>query len=197
MTATLGIFVGGAALRMHGVAKGLIAPSEGAAAPVERALGLATSLGLPCVFVGRNDLYERAFPHVLAIADDPAGIGPLGGLRALCHRVGTGAVIALACDMPSVPVSVLRRLADPSSRAFALLPRGNGGFWEPLCARYDAARLRPALDAAVAAGQHSLQRFLACSPVRELTLDDEERAALVDWDCPADLPPGARGPRLC
>jgi molybdenum cofactor guanylyltransferase len=191
---TLGVFVGGAARRMNGLPKGLIAPSPGAAAPVARALACADALGLRALLVGEHSAYAQAFPDVSVLADDPTGIGPIGGLRALCRAARAGAVIALACDMPYVPASLLQRLATTDSRAPALLPRGAGGFWEPLCARYDADALLPALDAAVAAGEHSLQRLVSRIGARELTLDASERAALFDWDCPDDLPPSAQRP---
>jgi molybdenum cofactor guanylyltransferase len=191
---TLGVFVGGAARRMNGLPKGLIAPRPGAAAPVARALALADALGLSAILVGEHAAYAHAFPDRTRVADDPAGIGPLGGLRALCRFAQGGAVIALACDMPYVPAALLQRLASHPGPAPALLPRGAGGFWEPLCARYDAGAVLPALDAAVAAGEHSLQRLLARIGPSELTLDAVERAALFDWDCPGDLPPSASGP---
>jgi molybdenum cofactor guanylyltransferase len=191
---TLGVFVGGAARRMNGLPKGLIAPSPGAAAPVARALAFAEALGLRALLVGEHGAYTQAFPDVRVLADDPAGIGPIGGLRALCRAARGGAVIALACDMPYVPATLLQRLASPGAPARALLPRGAGGFWEPLCAHYDADALLPALDAAVAAGEHSLQRLVARIGASELTLDAAERAALFDWDSPGDLPPSACTP---
>lgn len=194
VTATLGVLVGGAARRMDGLPKGLIRPAPGAPSPLERLLAIADKLGLPAVLVGRAQAYERAFPMRTALADAPAGVGPLGGLRALCQSVGQGPVIALACDMPDVPESVLARLAGHAGASIALAPRGAGGFWEPLCARYDAVRLLPHLDAALAAGQHSLQRLMAQVEAEELPLADDERASLNDWDARADLPPGACEP---
>lgn len=191
---TLGVFVGGAARRMNGLPKGLIAPAPGLAGPVARALALADALGLRAILVGEQAAYAHAFPDRAWVADDPAGIGPLGGLRALCRAARGGAVIALACDMPYVPESVLARLAGHAGASIALAPRGAGGFWEPLCARYDAARLLPHLDAALAAGQLSLQRLMAQVEAEELPITDDERASLCDWDARSDLPPGACEP---
>jgi molybdopterin-guanine dinucleotide biosynthesis protein A len=68
-----------------------------------------------------------------------------------------------------------------------LAPRGASGLWEPLCARYDGARMSAPLERAVAAGVRSFQRLFAQLQVSELALAPHERATLVDWDRPEDV----------
>ena len=145
---------------------------------IERALRIGTEVGLTPVLVGDASPYGHLARGVPRVADDPPGIGPLGGLRALLRR-GTPA-IALACDMPYVDAEVLRRLvAAPVAPLVA--PRGS--HWEPLCARYGAEAL-PVVERAVTAGEHSLQRLFARLEVIELPIPDR---LLRDWDRPEDV----------
>jgi molybdopterin-guanine dinucleotide biosynthesis protein A len=190
----VGLFVGGAARRMGGAPKGLIRPGPDSQTILARQVQLALELGAEPVLVGRATDYARAFPTLRALADEPAGIGPLGGLRALCLLAHEGPFLALACDMPYVDAELLRRLMRTQPSAAALAPRGDGGFWEPLCARYHAARVLPAIELALQAGELSLQRILSRVGAVELPLSEAERRGLIDWDAPRDLAPEAELP---
>ncbi|MEZ4255586.1 MAG: NTP transferase domain-containing protein [Polyangiales bacterium] len=75
-----------------------------------RWIGLADAVGLvPCV-VGDAAPYaallaelerKRGAP-ITRIVDSPAGVGPLGGLRAVLAHAGDATVVVVACDMPAV-----------------------------------------------------------------------------------------------
>lgn len=94
-------------------------------------------LGLSPVLIGRHEAYAEL--GLTLIADDPPGIGPLGGIVALLRTAGDATVLALACDMPHVTGALVERLlAAPEATVVA--PR-IGEKWEPLCARYDAPRV--------------------------------------------------------
>jgi molybdopterin-guanine dinucleotide biosynthesis protein A len=179
-----GIFVGGAGQRMGGRAKGLMT-APGGGNLVDRWRSLLGAAGIDrVVLVGRHAAYASV--DLETLADDPAGIGPIGGLAALLACAGAGQALALACDMPFVSRALVERLiAWPDAPVVA--PR-RGGLWEPLCARYDAARVLPRIRRAVAAGRHSLQPLLHEAGAFELPLDPGEEAQLRDWDSPADLP---------
>jgi len=97
----------------------------------------------------------------------------------------------VACDMPYVSAPLLARIAHSPSTASVLAAR-SGDRWDPLCARYDAKVVRPALDALIAAGGRSFQQLLATLAVEELTLSAAERDALRDWDTPEDVLMAAR-----
>ena len=182
-----GIFVGGKASRMGGLAKGLLPAPEGGEPLVVRLARLATELGLEPVLVGSDARYAEALPALRAVPDQPPGIGPLGGLSGLLEAAQDGPVIALACDLPRVSRGLLAKLASHPSRAAVLAPRGQGGFWEPLCARYDATLVRAPLAAAIARGVRSFKQLFEMLPVEALELSDAERAELGDWDTPEDL----------
>lgn len=174
-----GLFVGGRASRMGGIHKGLL---EVNGEPiVVRLVRVCRSVGLEPVWVGpRDDVYARAVPGLRELPDAIANIGPPGGLLSL---LAEGSAIALACDMPFVSAELLIRLRDEHPSAPALAPRFDG-FWEPLCARYDA-RVRQDLERAIAAGTRSLQPFLSALPATELALTNRDE--LRDWDTPEDV----------
>jgi molybdopterin-guanine dinucleotide biosynthesis protein A len=180
--AIAGVFVGGAGARMGGAAKGLLAAPEGGTI-LDRWVTLLGRAGVEVVLVGRHASYATSGLETLD--DEPAGIGPLGGLVALLRRAGSGRTLALACDMPFVsPTLVARLLAAPPAPIVA--PRREDR-WEPLCARYEAGQVLPHALERVASGQYSLQRLLDVTGATALPLDPTETRELRDWDTPQDL----------
>jgi molybdopterin-guanine dinucleotide biosynthesis protein A len=169
---------------MGGVAKGLL-DAPGGGSLVARSCALLRAAGVDeIVLVGAHEAYAHLGLTVLA--DDPPGIGPLGGLVALLRRAAGGRALALACDMPFVSLELLRRVLDAAPGAPALAPRLDGR-WEPFCARYEAAVVLPVALRLVAAGERSLQRVLDQSGARSLELREGEAAQLGDWDTPGDV----------
>jgi molybdopterin-guanine dinucleotide biosynthesis protein A len=174
-----GIFVGGRATRMGGIAKGLLRVDGEPL--VVRTVRVAREVGLEPVWVGLHDAgYRAAVPGLREIADAPRGIGPLGGLAGLLAH---GSAIALACDMPFVSAALLARLLHEQPHAKVLAPRFDER-WEPLCARYDAS-ISATLAAQINAGTRSFQRLFAALPVERFALD--ARDELIDWDTPDDV----------
>jgi molybdopterin-guanine dinucleotide biosynthesis protein A len=184
----VGIFVGGAATRMGGIAKGRLATPGSQRTIVERLVQLARARG-EAVWVGRSDAYASL--GLEALADEPAGIGPLGGLNALLvegARRGADAVVALACDLPYVSEALFERLLTHAPEADALAPKQDGK-WQPLFARYRPAPALAAAEAALAAGERALFSVLRRLGERavELPLSESEAAELADWDEPGDV----------
>lgn len=177
-----GIFVGGRGVRMHGVAKGLLRAPDGVAIAT-RTMGLLDAAGAECVLVGEHPAYAPL--GVRALPDDPSAEGPLGGLLAFLAWAGERAAIAIACDMPRIDASLVRRLVD-APPATIVAPR-RGGLWDPLFARYDAAGVLPLARSLAARGERRLQRLLDAAGAAPLELTEEERARLVDWDRPEDV----------
>ena len=186
----VGIFVGGRGLRLGGVAKGNLTLPSGEKL-VERLLASCaeTLPDAPVVLVGAAEAYAAL--GLPALADAPAGVGPLGGLRALllhARTLGCAHALALSCDLPYLGAGLLARLAAEAPEADFLAPR-EGELWQTLVARYGVASL-PELEATLAAGDRALQRFVARLGARavELPVEAGERAELRDWDTPADAP---------
>jgi RimJ/RimL family protein N-acetyltransferase len=181
--AIAGIFVGGAGERMGGIAKGLLTTADGVTL-VERTRTTLARLGLGVVLVGERPEYEGL--GMDRIADQPAGVGPLGGLLALLAYAGQGRVLAFACDMPFVSGELVERLLVESPKAPILAPR-RGGRWEPLCARYDPARVMAPALALARSTDRSLQRLLCGVGAEVLALGGREADELRDWDTPDDV----------
>ncbi|MDP9000298.1 MAG: molybdenum cofactor guanylyltransferase [Myxococcota bacterium] len=184
MTSELaGIFVGGRGTRMGHVAKGLMRTADGMSI-VERWRMMLERLGIRVVLVGVADAYVGL--GIEALPDEPHGIGPLGGLVALLRSATEGVVLALACDMPFVSSAIVERLIAAPSGAVIVAPRSDGR-WEPLCARYDVARVLPMARALSRNTDHSLQRLLDDAGAIELPLAPHEVNELRDWDTPGDV----------
>ena len=175
MSAVLGVFAGGASRRM-GRPKALL--RRGGVTLLERACRLGGALGLETVVVGRRPELSGLGRPVLE--DDPPGVGPLGGLRALLRHADGAPGLALACDMPFVDADDLRLLLEAEGTIAA--PRRDGR-WEPLCARYGPGAL-PLIDAQLAAGRRALQTLLDAADTRVVDVPPDH---LVDWDAPEDI----------
>ena len=134
-----GVFVGGAGKRMGERAKGLL-EAPGGGTLVDRWLSVLHEAGVARVLlVGRHPAYRTL--GLETIDDEPSGVGPIGGLTALLRHAGASRALALACDMPFVSAGLVQRLiAAPEAPVVA---PWRDGRWEPLCARYDAARVLP------------------------------------------------------
>jgi molybdopterin-guanine dinucleotide biosynthesis protein A len=171
-----GIFIGGRSRRMGGVPKALLRLPSGETL-LERAVRVAREAGLEPVLVGSVE-GARA-EGVRALADAAHSRGPLGGLVALLEAAEGAPVVALACDMPRVDAALLGRIASEAPGAAVLAPRRNG-LWEPLCARYDSARVWALAAARLAAGDLALQRLLAAASAVPLVVENE--ALLEDVD---------------
>jgi molybdenum cofactor guanylyltransferase len=190
----VGIFVGGRGLRMGGVSKGLLV--RDGRTLVERLVEACHAAAAPhrladLYLVGNAAAYAHTALPVLA--DDPAGVGPMGGLRSLLRSAAAAGrdAVALAVDLPYPSIDLLRRLYLEQASAVAFAPR-EAERWQPLFARYRPTAALPALEAALAAGKTSLQEVFAglaggSGPVAELVLGAAERASLKDWDRPSDM----------
>lgn len=184
----VGVLIGGRGRRMGGKIKAELPVPGSSERIVERSLRIAREADLACVLVGAQPAmapFDDAPPR---LADDPAGIGPLGGLRALLREAGKRPALVLGGDMPFVSAGLLTRLARHESSAAVLAPRDpEADRWQPFFARYDAPRVLPVLDRALSEGARSFQALFARLEVEELVLDEEERALLRDWDTPDDV----------
>jgi molybdopterin-guanine dinucleotide biosynthesis protein A len=178
---------------MGGAAKGLL-EAPGGGTLLDRWVALLRGAAADVVLVGEHPAYAGHAAGLEVLADDPAGIGPMGGLVALLARgvegLGAGAsdargrVLAVACDMPFVSMDLVTRLvAAPDAPIVA--PRRDGR-WEPLFARYDATCVLPAARRRVASGALALQGLLNEAGAVALPLEPRELAELDDWDTPGD-----------
>jgi len=177
-----GVFVGGGGTRMGGQPKGLLRTPDGVTL-VERLRGVLVALGAEVVLVGASEAY--ASMGLPTVADDPPGVGPLGGLAGLLRMAGVRPTLALACDLPYVSTALVERLLQ-AAPATIVAPMRDGR-WEPLCARYDPQQVLPVVARLLVARRHALQALLDEAHAVALPLSTQEALELRDWDVPADM----------
>lgn len=197
MEPVAGIFVGGRASRMGGVAKGLLVSPDGEPI-VLRTRRLLERAGARCVLVGRHPAYASL--GLDALGDDAGAEGPLAGLLALLEHARGGLALAVACDMPYVTSDLVARLLEAPPAPIVAprrLVRKDGTtreLFEPLFARHDAARVLPLARAFASAGGRKLQLLFEAAGACPLELEPGSLDALRDWDEPSDLQkPAPRG----
>jgi molybdopterin-guanine dinucleotide biosynthesis protein A len=186
----IGIFVGGAGKRMGGVAKGLLPAPNSSLTLVERLLAVCASAapGAQLYLVGSSPAYEAL--GVPQLSDNPAGNGPIGGLRSLLLRAradGCTSALALACDLPFLDETVLALLLEPMTRA-ARVPVYDEHF-QPLAAAYAPQPTLAAVDRALGLGKRALMHVLdqLGEDLEQVELDAVQARALRDWDTPEDI----------
>ncbi len=136
---------------------------------------------------------RQATARVVMVANDPdtfavlglemrpdlqPGMGALGGIHtAVCwaEEAQCRAALVVACDMPFVPVALLRRLVDELGPGEIVAPASaSRRRLEPLCAGY-GIDCRPAIEAALARGERHVISFFKDVTVRTLPKDEVAR----------------------
>ncbi len=187
----VGILVGGRGRRPGGVAKGLVNAPDPSTPLIERLLQELASAppGAPVALLGRSTDYTAL--GLAQLTDNPADIGPLGGIVSLLEfadGLGARAALALTCDLPRVDGALLRRLAREQPQAAALVTT-QLGVRNPLVARYSVEQALPAARRIARTGARSVQAVLdeLADGVHALSLTADEERKLADWDVPEDL----------
>lgn len=143
------VLAGGASSRMGRDKAGLELDGETLAA------GAARRLVAVCAEVALADRGRQLVPGLPSLPDGP-GRGPAAGLLGAARAFPGRPLLALACDLPRVPVPLLAELGRTFESAGAdwVLPRWRGGS-EPLCALW-GPRALAALEDRVARGIYAL-----------------------------------------
>jgi molybdopterin-guanine dinucleotide biosynthesis protein A len=187
---SIGLFVGGAGKRMGGVAKGLLPAPAGSETIIERLLGVCRRAAPAATVYLVGNAAPYAALGLSALQDDPAQIGPLGGLRSLLLRAraeGSSAALALACDLPFLDERVISLLIAPLTGA-ARVPFSEGRL-QPLAAAYAPGATLGAVNRSLALGKYALMHVLdqLAHEVERVAFDAASARALYDWDTPEDL----------
>ena len=145
------LVAGGRAVRMGGVAKGMLRlEGEPMAARTLRLFGRLFAASL----VVANDPRPYAALGAPIVGDRIPRRGAPGGLHAALHAAATPWVFTAACDMPFVSEAGVALLHARREGALAVVPRFAGRL-EPLHALWSRGCL-PALEAALLEGEPSL-----------------------------------------
>jgi molybdenum cofactor guanylyltransferase len=162
-----GILAGGRATRFDGVNKGTLV--VGSAAIVDRQLDVLRQVSHDVFVIGRDDPAWTS-RGLRVFADEMPGAGPLGGIYTAILHSPSNRTLIVACDMPFVSASLLRRLAAVDD-ADVVIPRHARGY-EPLCAIYSRACAEDIRDRLVR-GINEASRLPTGVRVAELDVDDD------------------------
>ncbi len=140
----------------------------------------------PLFLVGQSAPYAAL--GIPQLDDAPAGVGPIGGLRALLLRAcadESELALALACDLPFLDETAISALIVPFS-SVTRVPFVEARL-QPLAAAYAPAAALAAVDRSLALGKHALMHVLEQlgSALERVHFDDAQ--ALRDWDTPEDI----------
>ncbi len=162
---------------------------------LRRSVDLLRSMGCEVVISGRDP--ERAgacgtIPDVDApwLPDEIQGVGPIGGIISGLRHVAAP-LLVIACDLPLLDATVLRRLLDfrrkrPAGAVMSTFVQMDTGFIESLVAVYEPAAL-PLLEASCEAGMFKLSRAIPHELRHELPYGEDERHFFFNINYPRDL----------
>lgn len=181
------ILAGGRARRFGGRDKSSL--DVGGASILERQLAALRSVAGRILVVSGNParFQERGLD---AVADLVPGAASLGGIYTALTHAATEHVLVVACDLPFLTASFLRRLTTEARHADeAVVPRSADG-WQPLCAVY-ARRLADTARRQIEARRLKIVDFLASTRVREIgpdaiAEDDPDGLLFFNVNSPAD-----------
>jgi molybdopterin-guanine dinucleotide biosynthesis protein A len=187
---TIGVFVGGRGSRMGGVAKGLLRTPNDDQTLIERLVRQCARAAPGCTpfLVGAAAPYAAlGLPE---LSDNPSGIGPIGGLRALllrAHADDSALALALACDLPFLDDATISAIITPFS-GLTRVPFVAGRL-QPLAAAYAPLSALEAIERSLAQRKHALMHVLdQLGPQLErIDFADQHALALRDWDTPEDI----------
>jgi molybdenum cofactor guanylyltransferase len=112
------------------------------------------------IVISSNDVDNYRFLNIPVVPDRYPGRGPLAGLHAAMLQNAYSLYIVLACDLPNLHVSLLRRLISFTHGFDAAIPRTWDGRAHPLCAVYRRTCL-PVVEKALLRGANKvIETFL-------------------------------------
>jgi molybdopterin-guanine dinucleotide biosynthesis protein A len=134
--------------------------------------------------------FSELFPEVLLVTNNPEqynflpcrkaadiypGLGALAGLHAGLHNAATPYIFAVACDMPWLNSSLIRRLAALHNVADVVIPQVENGL-EPLHALYGKQCLQP-MEEVLSAGR---RRIISFFPQVRVQYFGQDQIAAID-----------------
>jgi molybdenum cofactor guanylyltransferase len=180
LDATAVVLAGGASSRM-GREKSLL-DIEGIPL-IERVLGQLRGRFRE-VLISAEEAEAFRFTGVRVITDPAPGQGPLMGISVALEEAEADAVFVVACDIPDIDHSVLRRLFDASRGADCAVPRRSDGKWEPLFSMWRRSAL-PAVREVLSSGRRKID---AAFPLLTLAIVDIGEARwLRNLNTPEDV----------
>lgn len=107
------------------------------------------------VLVSSDDVSGYGFLGVEVVPDRVTGKGPLMGIASALRASTNHVNFVIACDIPEVDISFVRRMVRESRGFDAVVPRTGPARYEPLFAVYKKSTLA-AIDKAIASGNYRI-----------------------------------------
>ena len=104
------------------------------------------------ILISANDTETYSFLEYPVVPDQFVGFGPLAGLHAAMRFQESALYILLACDLPNLSISLIRKMIALSDGFDAAIPRTRNGMAHPLCAVYRRTCL-PHIEKALKKGE--------------------------------------------
>ncbi len=182
------ILVGGRSRRM-GANKALLTLVPGGPTMVELVVSAVQAVSNDIVLVG-SPADRNRYPALPWLADSPAGVGPLGGIRAALAASHTDRLLVVACDMPLLNPTLLRYMVSCAFDHDALVPQVAGRL-HPLHAIYHRSSL-PRIEEYLSAGESRVQGWfpgarIAVIPESTVARHDPALCSCLNLNTPADL----------
>jgi molybdenum cofactor guanylyltransferase len=174
------VLAGGGSTRM-GRDKALL-PYHGTTLVEHVASAVQAASGSAATIIGDPDRY-RCFGYPV-VADQVPGCGPLSGVYTALSVTSTDWNLVVACDMPAITATTLRKLLEHAtvSGRSCVAAVGPSGEPEPLCAVYHR-RCLLVLDRAIREKQFKMRDLL---PSLEVELWTVDAASVANVNTPAE-----------
>ncbi len=170
MNATAIIMAGGKSRRMGRDKSMLMVNGE----PVIKHIFKQLHTHFSQVLVSSDDVSKYSFLGVEVVPDEVTGKGPLMGIASALRASINDVNFVIACDIPEVDISFVRRMVRESKVFDAVLPRTGPSQYEPLFAVYKKSVLTM-IDKAIAAGNYRIIEPLSDCKVNYIDLDRTEQ----------------------
>jgi molybdopterin-guanine dinucleotide biosynthesis protein A len=132
---------------------------------------------------------KQSYPASTAVvADNWAGVGPLGGIATCLNQTRSTLLLVLAIDLPRITPGFLMKLLAKSKAGCGVVPVHQERF-EPLIAVYPGAALRVALDQLQQGDyvlQHFIHKLLEAGLMIGYDVELSEEHQLENWNTPGD-----------
>jgi molybdopterin-guanine dinucleotide biosynthesis protein A len=142
------------------------------------------------IIISANDPDSYSFLDIPVVLDRFSGHGPLAGLHAAMLEQKSALYVLLACDLPKLPISMLKRMILLSRGFDAAIPRTGDGFAHPLCAVYRRTCL-PYIEHALERGEKKFIETFLNNPLSVRWISPEEgrynETDLTNINTPDDL----------
>lgn len=109
------------------------------------------------IIISAKDISSYSFPGVTVVADEIPGQGPFHGIVQAMQAATYPICFVVACDIPDIPVRLMRRMIHLARGADAVVPQYNHDP-EPLFAVY-SRNLLPRMKQSLANGNRKLQNI--------------------------------------